>query len=391
MTDHHGSSALTRRRMLALTGGSVAAGSFLTDAYAQGGCRDGFSQGRCPLPMAQATAPIREVFESTGWKTTALEHVLMDVADYRSEAAFYIALMGWKLREDDGKQAILDIEGWGNMILRSAPKASFAPPPAGSTAAQRYAEVRNFAWVIDQWDARKVAAELTKRGMTPVADNKGAFESFHVKDPDGWDFQICNAKGLSAARKKPATAKLAAPAPFGPTGWKSVWLDHLSFRVSNYKESASFYANLLGWERSYDEGTQNELMVSDIGEVLCRGGNPFVPAQAAMPKGAMVDHISFGITPWDVEGVRTALEARGLKVSIDTSGAHPGPDGKMVNDDIYQAAFQSYHTETPNGYNLQIGWNTIDKRLALANAVKPKELRKYQTGAQQPIAVAPRP
>ena len=51
---------------------------------------------------------------------------------------------------------------------------------------------------------------------------------------------------------------------------------------------------------------------------------------------------------------------------------HPGPDGKMVSDDIHQAAFQSYHTRTPNGYNLQISWMTRDKRLALANAVKPK-------------------
>jgi hypothetical protein len=43
-----------------------------------------------------------------------------------------------------------------------------------------------------------VAAELRTRGMTPVADNKGAFESFWVKDLDGWDLQICNSKGLSA-------------------------------------------------------------------------------------------------------------------------------------------------------------------------------------------------
>jgi hypothetical protein len=31
----------------------------------------------------------------------------------RKEAAFYMALMGWKLRRDDGKQAVLDIGGWG--------------------------------------------------------------------------------------------------------------------------------------------------------------------------------------------------------------------------------------------------------------------------------------
>jgi hypothetical protein len=77
-----------------------------------------------------------------------------------------------------------------------------------------------------------------------------------------------------------------------------------------------------------------------------------------------------------VDGVKEALEKRELTVTIDTSSAHPGPDGKMERDDIHQAAFQSYHTTTPNGYNLQISWMSRDKRLALANAVKPKALLK---------------
>src|SRR5262249_49569265 len=148
--------------------------------------------------------------------------------------------------------------------------------------------------------------ELTKRGMTPVADNKGAFESFHVKDPDGWDVQICNNKGLSAARKKPASAKLSEPAPFGPTGWRTIWLDHFSFNCSNYKQSASYYANLLGWKRVYDEGSQTDLLIGDAGGIIFRGGNPFIPEQANRPKSASIDHISFGIRPWDIEAVRGA-------------------------------------------------------------------------------------
>ena len=378
---------LSRRSLLGSLGAAAGTAAFANAAFAQGGCRDGYGQAaasRCPLTMEAATAPIKEVFDSTGWKTTALESFTIDVVDYKKEAAFYTALMGWKLREDDGKQAIMDVGNWGNCILRTAGPDSFGPARGANGPAPRSA-VRAFAWVIDKWDAKAVSAALSKRGMTPVADNKGAFESFRVKDLDGWDLQICNNKGLSAARKKASTARLSEPAPFGATGWKTVWLDHFSFRVSNYKESASYYANLLGWQRTYDEGTQNELMVSDIGEVLCRGGNPFIPAQANTPKGVTVDHISFGITPWDVEGVRQALESRGLKCSIDTSGAHIGPDNKITQDDIYQAAFQSYHTETPNGFNLQISWNTIDKRLALATAVKPKALRKYPTPVQQPM------
>jgi catechol 2,3-dioxygenase-like lactoylglutathione lyase family enzyme len=360
-------SLISRRTLLQSLGvaavGAPLAASFGTSAFAQGGCRDGYGQpqGRCTLTKEVATAPIAPVFESTGWKTVGLDHLTFEMADYRKEAAFYLALMGWTLRSDDGMQATLDMGPWGSVIFKQAPGR---------------AAVRSFAWAIDPWNARTVEAELRKRGMTPVAENRGAFESFHVKDPDGWDLQICNGEGLVKARQTPSTAKLSGPAPFAPTGWRTVWLDHLSFGVTNYKESVSFYGNLLGWQGSYDEGTQNEVMIGDIGDAIIRGGNPNDPnfgrPAAAGGRRALIDHISFGISPWDVDGVRAELEKRGLPVSVDTSSAHPGPDGKMVSDDIHQAAFQSYHTTTPNGYNLQISWMTRDKRLALATAVKPK-------------------
>ena len=42
------------------------------------------------------------------------------------------------------------------------------------------------------------------------------------------------------------------------------------------------------------------------------------------------------------------------------------------HDDIHTAAYTSYHTTTPNGYNLQISYVTRDNRLTLAKAVNPK-------------------
>jgi hypothetical protein len=110
--------------------------------------------------------------------------------------------------------------------------------------------------------------------------------------------------------------------------------------------------------------------------VICRGPNPFL-AQQPPPEAATIDHVSYGIAPWDVEKVRAALEARGLHAATDTATAHIGPDNQKVNDDIYQAAYQSYHTDTPAGFSLQISWVTRDKRLVGANADKPKALRKY--------------
>src|SRR5215471_11331877 len=92
------------------------------------------AQGRCMLTYgtpACNTTDIQPAFEPTGWKTTALDHITFRAADYRKEAAFYIALMGWKLRRDDGKQATLDMGDWGSAIVKQAdPGASDAAPAA---------------------------------------------------------------------------------------------------------------------------------------------------------------------------------------------------------------------------------------------------------------------
>ena len=368
---HDGRGAVSRRRALQALGAAVV-----------GAPLSAFAQGRCMLTFgtpACNTADIMPIFAPTGWKTVALDHLTFQVADYRKEAAFYIALMGWRLRSDDGKQAVLDMGDWGSAIFKQA------APGRGRGGPARVV-VESFSFAIDPWNTRTVEAELRKRGLTPVADNDGkGFESFHVKDPDGWGLQISNGGGLVKRRKDGlASATLSEPAPFESTGWTTVWLDHLSFNVTNYKESASFYRNLLGWTPTYDEGSQHELLIGDIGDVILRGGNPLDPgfgrgvggraasAAASPARSARIDHISFGISPWDTDGVKAELEKRGLRAQIDTSSRHLGPDGTYVPDEIHTAAFKSYHTATPNGFNLQISYVTHDNRLALPNAVKPK-------------------
>jgi catechol 2,3-dioxygenase-like lactoylglutathione lyase family enzyme len=347
------------------------------------------AQGRCMLTLGSpscVTTATPPPFEPTGWKTVALDHFTFRVADYQKEAAFYAALMGWKPRTDDGKQAVMDLGDWGTVIFRQAPADSFETPTAGGgelrgrggQATPVRAVVESFCFVIEPWNATTVEAELRKRGLAPVAvnDDKG-FESFRVKDPDGFDLQIANGNGYAKRRKAaPATAKLSAPAPFEPTGWKTVWLDHFSFNAADYKKSTWFYRNLLGWAETYDEGSQNECLMGEVGDIIIRGGNSLAPdfatTSAARRERARIDHISFGIQPWDTDGVKAELEKRGLRAQIDTSSRHKGPDGTWVPDEIHTAAFKSYHTATPNGYNLQISYVTHDNRLALPNAVKPK-------------------
>jgi catechol 2,3-dioxygenase-like lactoylglutathione lyase family enzyme len=323
---------LSRRQLLTALGIAVALRP--AAAFAQGQC----GGARAGTPECDPT-PAKLPFEATGWKTVLLDHFSCQVADYSKEAAYYAALMNWKIRSDDGKQAVLDIGDWGGLVLRGGYQAP-PPPPAGTAPrAARLAAFDAFCWGIEPWDAKNVEAELRKRGLTPVADNDKDFQSFHVKDPDGFNLQISNGSRKNR-RQGPANGKTSAPAPFKSTSWKTVWLDHISFEVSNYKEKVAFYSALLDWKPGMDEGSQNQCEIGDVGDIIIRRGGGGLPSA----RRAAMGHISFGISPFDPDQVKAELTKRGLTARED-----PGGRG-----DIHTASYKSYHTTTPNGFDLQI-------------------------------------
>jgi catechol 2,3-dioxygenase-like lactoylglutathione lyase family enzyme len=171
----------------------------------------------------------------------------------------------------------------------------------------------------------------------------------------------------------------AKPAPpispaFAPTGWKTVSLDHISFAVSDYRRSVAFYRDLMGWTISEESGTnQATLDINGLGAIIIRS-RPTQQAQAAAPQpgvaasasaaspaaiaaaggGAqgsqqnrpsvtgVINHISWGISPWDTDKVKTELERRGL---------NPRPDNQGQN-------YKSYHVLDPDGWDLQISNHT---------------------------------
>ena len=348
---------ISRRQLLQALGIAVAMKP--AAALAQGQCG-----GALKGTPECSTIPAKLPFEPTGWKTVMLDHFTCQCADYPKEAAYYQALMNWKIRSDDGKQAVLDIGDWGGLILRGGyvapppPPAAAATPPAGTNAGAgrggqggaprppRNAAFDGMAWGIDKWDAKKVEAELKARGLSPVADNHGDFQSFHVKDPDGFDLWITNGT-RNNRRRGAASGKTSAPAPFESTNWKTVWLDHISFEVSNYKETAAFYHALLGWKLGDDEGSQNSSDIGDVGGIIIRRGNRAgQPAPAA--RRASMGHISFGIENFEPDAVKAELTKRGLNAREDTGG----------RGDIHTAPYKSYHTTTPNGFDLQISATT---------------------------------
>ncbi|MEO8682554.1 MAG: hypothetical protein ABI665_26130, partial [Vicinamibacterales bacterium] len=153
---------------------AVVVGSVVTSAAAQGRCQTTYGAPACN------TAEIPPIFAPTGWHTMALDQVTFQVAEYKKEAAFYAALMGWKLRSDDGRQAVMDVGEWGTVIFKTAgPGVLEAASSGGGRGGPSRAVITSFGFAIDKWDAKTVDAELKKRGLSPVADNDGkGFESF---------------------------------------------------------------------------------------------------------------------------------------------------------------------------------------------------------------------
>ena len=146
-----------------------------------------------------------------------------------------------------------------------------------------------------------------------------------------------------------AASPAAAQTPSAPRApWKTVKLDHISYAVSDYRRSAAFYSSLMGWEVVNDNGqNQATLKIGDIGEIIIRNARrpdaaTPVPAPAtSTPRPAVtgvVNHISWGISPWDTEGVRAELDKRGLSPRADMVGAD----------------FKSWHVLDPDGWDLQI-------------------------------------
>ena len=63
-------------------------------------------------------------------------------------------------------------------------------------------------------------------------------------------------------------------------------------------------------------------------------------------------HIAFGIAGFEPDQVKAELDKRGLNARVDTGG----------RGDIHTASYKSYHTTTPNGYDLQISATTKANR-----------------------------
>lgn len=122
--------------------------------------------------VAGATSPA--VAEGKGFQGVAVNHISYVCADYTKTRDFYADLLGMKVSHDDGKQCYMS---FGDTFLL----------PRNARAGGQTPNISHIAYTIDNWDKKEVEAELVRRGLKPRPDTE---DSFHVKDPDGYDLQI---------------------------------------------------------------------------------------------------------------------------------------------------------------------------------------------------------
>lgn len=139
----------------------------------------GLTFGVATLAMgagARAAATAVPKAAPAGFKAIGVNHISLEVADYRRARDFYSDLFGMAVSADDGKQCYLTF-GDTVLIARNYYQAS---------EKNNKPLVDHIAYSIDNWSHEAVEQELKRRGLNPQAD----FDSFHIVDPDGYDVQI---------------------------------------------------------------------------------------------------------------------------------------------------------------------------------------------------------
>jgi catechol 2,3-dioxygenase-like lactoylglutathione lyase family enzyme len=128
------------------------------------------------IAASAAGATVAASPEPSGFKAVTVNHISYQVADYAKTRDFYVDLLGMGVKQDGGRQCYLTF-GDTFLLPRNVRAGAATPVP----------RVDHIAYTIADWDKDKVKAELEKRGLNPRPDTEN---SFHVKDPDGFDLQI---------------------------------------------------------------------------------------------------------------------------------------------------------------------------------------------------------
>jgi len=103
-----------------------------------------------------------------------------------------------------------------------------------------------------------------------------------------------------------AAAVGVTPSAIGDEGTlKTIGINHISYRVADYKKSRDFYTGLLGLKVRTDSGTKCSLTVGGIGLVVQPGEDE------RTRRTPMIDHIAYHIDG-SMDEIRAAVKRRGI-------------------------------------------------------------------------------
>jgi len=109
-------------------------------------------------------------------RAVAVNHISYQVSDYAKTRDFYADLLGMRTVGDNGSQCFLILGDSDTFLIpRNAPSGTATP------------KIDHIAYTLEDWDKNVVKAELERHGLEPEPDTEN---SFHVKDPNGFDLQI---------------------------------------------------------------------------------------------------------------------------------------------------------------------------------------------------------
>src|SRR5262247_2104572 len=126
--------------------------------------------------------------------------------------------------------------------------------------------------MINDFDRRTISRRQMLRalGIAAVAGPAGAFAQGRCGGPNAGTPQ-CNTTPFAA--------------PFAPTGWKTVLLDHFTLKVVDLEKEAAFYNTLMGWNVRSNDGKTIVMDMGTLGRAIMTGGLE-LPAPAATPAPA---------------------------------------------------------------------------------------------------------
>ena len=213
----------------------------------------------------------------------------------------------------------MDLGDWGTVVFRQAPADSF-PAPSGRSRQRGAvrAVVEGFGFDIEPWNAKTVEAELRKRGLTPGRRQRRqgirelSREGSRRLRPSDRQRQ----RARQSARKSPANAKLSRRRRRSSrlAGKRCGWITSRS-APANYKASVVVLPQpaRLGADvrRRQSERADDRRRRRHHHSRRQSARSGLRPRRRARRR--RIDHISFGISPWDTDGVKEELEKRGLK------------------------------------------------------------------------------